>query len=365
LGEGLAEWKGSGGVGCGVWMGGWVDGWMGDGWMGFGASAQPNGGWGGFSEMVGFMKGRGVKDLDAEAVKRKALELGFHKVGIAAVGDDTENSVRLRRWLEQGYQADMGWMARPARQDICQLMPGVRSVIAVALNYYTGEVRSPDPTLGKIARYGWGRDYHRVMDKRLKALTRWLLEQGDHIEARFYADTGPVQDKVWAERAGIGWIAKNSNVITREYGSWVFLGEVLTNLELAPDRPHTQHCGTCTRCIVACPTGAIAQPFVVDANRCIAYHTIENRAESLPESIKANLQGWVAGCDICQDVCPWNQRFAQETDVEDFQPYPGTVNPTLAELAELSDEAWGDRFQGSALRRIKPAMWRRNAQANL
>jgi len=310
---------------------------------------------------------------DAAAVKQRALALGFHKVGIAMVGDEPEDATQLQHWLARGYQADMAWMARPARQDIRRVMPGVRSVIAVALNYYkekeqfSSEEASPPPGLtpAKIARYAWGRDYHRVMDKRLKALTRWLLEQGAGIEARFYADTGPVQDKVWAERAGIGWIAKNSNVITREYGSWVFLGEVLTNLELASDPPHTQHCGTCTRCLDACPTGAIAQPFVVDANRCIAYHTIENRDEDLPAQIKPHLQGWVAGCDICQEVCPWNQRFAHETDVEEFQPYPGNVNPTLEELAELSDEAWGDRFQGSALRRIKPAMWRRNARANL
>lgn len=303
---------------------------------------------------------------DASVVKQKALELGFHKVGIAAVdGWDQAPVAHLQRWLDWGYQADMAWMARPVRQDVREVMPGVRSVIAVALNYYTGQERSPDPNHAKIARYGWGRDYHRVMDKRLKALTRWLLDQGTGIEARYYADTGPVQDKVWAERAGLGWIAKNSNVITREYGSWVFLGEVLTNIPLIPDPPHTQHCGTCTRCLEACPTGAIAQPFVVDANRCIAYHTIENRAEDLPESLKPNLQGWVAGCDICQDVCPWNQRFAQETDVADFQPYPWNVNPTLVELAELSDEEWGDRFQGSALRRIKPTMWRRNARANL
>jgi len=214
-------------------------------------------------------------------------------------------------------------------------------------------------------------------------LSTWLQEQAEGVEARYYADTGPVQDKVWAQRAGIGWIAKNGNVITREYGSWVFLGEVLTNLELTPDAPHTQHCGTCTRCIQACPTDAIrataqadairatahadaiAQSFVVDANRCIAYHTIENRADTLPEALAPHLQGWVAGCDICQDVCPWNQRFAQETDVAEFQPYPGNIAPTLTELAEISDQEWDRRFPASALRRIKPEMLRRNARANM
>ncbi|NET50732.1 MAG: epoxyqueuosine reductase, partial [Merismopedia sp. SIO2A8] len=156
-----------------------------------------------------------------------------------------------------------------------------------------------------------------------------------------------------------------SNVITRDYGSWVVLGEILVDIPLEPDRPHTQHCGTCTRCIDACPTDAIAQPFVVDANRCIAYHTIENRAEELPEAIAHNLNGWVAGCDICQDVCPWNQRFAQETDIADFQPYADNVAPTLAELATISEEDYNRRFPASAFRRIKPEMLRRNARANL
>jgi len=246
-----------------------------------------------------------------------------------------------------------------------QVLPTVQSVICVALNYYTDQARSPSLEHGKISRYAWGRDYHRILHKKLKALALWLAAQGEQIQARYYADTGPVQDKAWAQKAGIGWIAKNSNVITREYGSWVFLGEVLTNLTLTPDRPHTAHCGTCTRCIEACPTGAIAQPFVVDANRCIAYHTIENRAETLPDEIVPQLQGWVAGCDICQDVCPWNQRFAQVTDEAAFQPYDCNVNPKLAELANLSDQEWSDRFPASALRRIKPAMMRRNARANL
>ena len=163
----------------------------------------------------------------------------------------------------------------------------------------------------------------------------------------------------------MGWLAKNGNLITRKYGSWVFLGEILTNLELTPDLPHTSHCGTCTRCITACPTGAIIKPHVVDANRCIAYHTIENREPELPSEIAKNLSGWVAGCDVCQDVCPWNQRFAKETNINDFQPYAVNVEPELSELAELTEIEWDRRFRASALRRIKPAMWRRNARANL
>jgi epoxyqueuosine reductase len=309
--------------------------------------------------------------IDCDRIKQKALELGFHKAGIAAVEAESDENAgnspatALQTWLDQGYQSDMGWMANPKRQEIRQLLPTVQSVICVALNYYTPPDRPTDPHFAKISRYGWGKDYHRILHKKLKALATWLSSQGEGIEARYCADTAPVQDKVWAEKAGIGWIAKNSNLITREYGSWVFLGEVLTNLKLSPDRLHTQHCGTCTRCIDACPTDAITQPFVVDANRCIAYHTIENRAETLPETITPHLQGWVAGCDICQDVCPWNQRFAQETDVSEFQPYPWNIAPTLETIATLSDAEWDRRFPSSALRRIKPAMLRRNAIANL
>ncbi len=302
--------------------------------------------------------------IDKFSVEQKALELGFHKVGVASVDSVGAQVQHLQSWLKQGYQADMEWMNNPKRQDIRLVMPEVRSIICVALNYYTPHQRPTGAEYAKISRYAWGRDYHKVLSKKLKALTNWL-QQTPGVQARYYADTGPVQDKVWAQKAGIGWIAKNGNVIAREYGSWIFLGEILTNLDLTPSIPHTEHCGSCTRCLDACPTGAIAQPFVVDANRCIAYHTIENRAEELPAEIAPHLQGWVAGCDICQDVCPWNQRFAQATDVAEFQPYPTNVAPKLNDLAQMSDEQWDGLFTASALRRIKPQMWRRNARANL
>ncbi|BAY07761.1 tRNA epoxyqueuosine(34) reductase QueG [Calothrix sp. NIES-2098] len=302
----------------------------------------------------------------SDVVKQKAKELGFDKVGIAAVeGVDQTAAQQLQAWIALGYNADMEWMANPKRQDIRLVMPEVRSLVCVGLNYYTPHQRPEGEEYAKISRYGWGRDYHKVMHKKLKALSTWLQSLDRGIQARYYADTGPVQDKVWAQRAGIGWLAKNGNVITREYGSWVFLGEILTNLELESDRPSSEHCGTCTRCLEACPTGAITKPYLVDANRCIAYHTIENRAEKLPETVKSHLQGWVAGCDICQDVCPWNLRFAQNTNVAEFNPYPGNLAPKLIELAEISDEEWEQKFPASALRRIKPEMLRRNARANL
>ncbi|TYQ25793.1 tRNA epoxyqueuosine(34) reductase QueG [Pseudanabaena sp. UWO311] len=295
------------------------------------------------------------------AIQQKAIALGFSKVGIARAESGLETE-RLQEWLALGYQADMDWMTNPKRQDITQVMEGGKSVICVALNYYTPHQHSADRNVGKISRYGWGRDYHKVLTKKLKALATWLNTQGENIQTRYYVDTGPIAEKAFAQRAGIGWIGKHSNVITRDYGSWLFLGEVLTNLELEPDTPHTDHCGTCTRCLDACPTGAIAQPFVVDANRCIAFHTIENKAEQIPDAIAANLQNWVAGCDICQDVCPWNQRFAQETTESDFQPFPHNVDPQLDTLANMTEQEWDQNFTGSALRRIKRDRWQRNAK---
>lgn len=309
-------------------------------------------------------------ELNSDRVKEKAIALGFHQVGIAAISAQPSAAEQaatqsLNAWLANGFQADMAWMNSPKRQDIRQIMPAAAAIVCVALNYYTPHQRLLDPKYAKISRYGWGRDYHRVLTKKLKQLARWIEESGEDVEARLYADTGPVQDKFWAQQAGLGWIAKNGNVITRGYGSWVFLGEIITNLPLAADDPHSAHCGTCTQCLEACPTEAIRAPGVVDANRCIAYHTIENRAEQLPGAIAQNLQNWVAGCDICQDVCPWNERFAKETDELALQPYPDNVNPTLESLAEITEEEWNQRFPASALRRIKPEMLRRNARSAL
>ncbi|WP_173645735.1 tRNA epoxyqueuosine(34) reductase QueG [Geminocystis sp. NIES-3709] len=307
--------------------------------------------------------------VTTEEIKEQALTIGFHKVGVTTVNYNIEkqekNKQRLQEWLDKGYQAQMAWMNNPKRQNIIECWPQAKSIVSLALNYYTPHQHSQKPNTAKISRYGWGRDYHRVMTKKLKTLANWLKKQSNNVEVRYYVDTGPVQDKFWAQEAGIGWVAKNGNVITTDYGSWIFLGEILTNIELRPDRPHTNHCGTCTRCLSACPTQAITEPFVVNANLCIAYHTIENRQANLPPEITSKLNGWVAGCDICQDVCPWNQRFAKVTDVADFFPYPANLNPTLTEIAQMTPLEWDQRFQGSALRRIKPEMWRRNAQVQI
>ena len=296
----------------------------------------------------------------ADAIKQAALDLGFHKVGIARLEDPPDLS-GLTRWLEAGFQADMAWMNNPKRWQPEPILPGARSLVCLALNYYTPQPHSDDPQEGKISRYAWGRDYHRVLGKRLKSLSAWMEAEYD-CRTRFYVDTGPIAEKPWAMQAGLGWIGKNSLLLTRDYGSWIFLGEILTTLDLPADRPHTSHCGTCTRCIDACPTQAIVSPGVVDSNRCIAYHTLENHAEELPESITEHQQGWVAGCDICQDVCPWNQRFAQPTSVTDFDPYPQNLAPSLQELARSTPDSFDRQFPASALRRLKAERLRRNAR---
>ena len=302
----------------------------------------------------------------ADTVKAKARQLGFEPVGIAAAPGGERLRLRtaaLERWLAAGHQADMGWMADPRRQDVEQLLPGVRSLVAVGLPYYVEAKRSAGSL--KVARYGWGRDYHRVIDGRLRALGRWLEQEEPGVRWRACVDSAPLLDKAWAEQAGLGWIGKHGNLIHRGHGSWLLLGHLLTNLELRPDEPAQPACGACSACLEACPTAAITEPFVVDARRCIAFHTIENRDPELPEGIAPHLQGWVAGCDICQDVCPWNHRRFESSSDPDLQPRPWWLDLRADEALAWSDADWDEKLRASALRRIKPAMWRRNIRAAL
>jgi epoxyqueuosine reductase len=300
----------------------------------------------------------------AAALRAEARRVGFDPVGIAAVPGGARLRLRtaaLERWLEAGHQGSMAWMEDPRRRSIEALLPGVRSVLAVGLNHYVEAVRQPGALA--VARYGWGRDYHRVIDQRLRQLGRWLSDRAPEVRWRACVDTAPLMDKAWAEEAGLGWIGKNGNLIHRRKGSWLLLGHLLTTLELPPDSPAEPLCGRCSRCISACPTGAIRQPFVVDARRCIAYHTIENREATLPPAITASLQGWVAGCDICQDVCPWNQPAPPPSGEPDLQPRPWLLNLRPDEALRWSDAEWDEHLRASALRRIRPWMWRRNIRS--
>lgn len=300
----------------------------------------------------------------ARNLKHQANALGFDPVGIAAVPASARLQLRtaaLERWLAAGHQADMAWMADPRRRAVEALLPGVRSLVAVGLNYYVDIQRQPGSLA--VARYGWGRDYHRVIDGRLRQLGRWLDSQVPTAGWRACVDSAPLMDKAWAEEAGLGWIGKHGNLIHPKRGSWLLLGHLLTTLELPADAPSQTLCGRCTACITACPTEAIREPFVVDSRRCLAFHTIENRDSQLPVDIQRNLGPWVAGCDICQDVCPWNQQPLSSSSDPDVQPRPWLLNLQAESALQWDDATWDDNLRASALRRIKPWMWRRNIAA--
>jgi len=304
--------------------------------------------------------------LTAE-VKRRARELGFQKVGVVRAEPLADERARLEEWLARGFHASMAWMERDVarRTDPRELLPGARTVVAVALNYYTPHQHSDDPAVGKISRYAWGDDYHDVLGEKLKALLTHVRELAPEIQGKVCVDAQPAMDKAWAVRAGLGWIGKHTNLITRDHGSWVFLGELLLDVELEYDATREEdHCGTCTLCIEACPTRAITEPYVVDSNLCISHATIELRDAELPREVASNLDGWLYGCDVCQDVCPWN-RFEQTAAEPRFEPRPGAVSPALEEVANLSHDAYVERFRRSPVKRAKLAGLQRNARTLL
>jgi len=291
----------------------------------------------------------------AESVKALALELGFDLVAIGPA-DPPEHGAALRRWIEAGHAGTMGYLERrlAERLDPGRVLPGARSVVCVALNYYQGE--GTDPSWRPVARYAWGRDYHDVMAPRLQRLSAHLAEAGG-AESRGYVDTGPVLERDLAARAGLGWIGKNTMLLHPRLGSWFFLGVLLTTAELTHDAPLADRCGSCLACLDACPTGAFVAPYVLDARRCISYLTIEHRGEVDP-GLQPGMAGWQFGCDVCQDVCPWNRK-APISDVADFRPeapYPGAES-----IAAMDDDQLRRRFAGTALLRAKPSGLRRNA----
>ena len=297
-----------------------------------------------------------------EDIKQKALDLGFAKAGIAPAIEHPDEYARFQSWLHRGFHASMQWMTkRPERRaDVQHVLPGAKSVICLADNYYSPVRHLTDDVTGTISRYAWGSDYHTHTLRRIEMLVDCIKAMEPAAELRSYVDTGPVMEKMWAEKAGIGWRGKHSNVITREFGSWIFLGEIITSLPLDYDQPAIDLCGTCTACLDACPTGAIVEPYVVDAGRCIAYLTIEHRGE-FASSADVKLDRWIFGCDVCQDVCPWN-RFEQETPHPEFRPREGNVSPRLEDIAGTSQEEFDRRFHDSPIERTKLAGLVRNAR---
>jgi epoxyqueuosine reductase len=301
----------------------------------------------------------------SDQIKARSLELGFHKVGIARPNPMSNERLRLEEWLARGFHGEMKWMARDSgqRTDPRQLFPETRSVVVVALNYYTPHEHSANP--GKVSRYAWGDDYHEVVGEKLRKLLSWTEAQWPEARGKVCIDIQPAMDKAWAVRAGLGWLGKHSNVITEEYGSWIFIGELLLNLDLEyTDDNVADQCGSCTLCLDACPTSAIVQPYVVDSRKCISYATIESRAPEIDEELEAKLEGWLYGCDICQDVCPWNQ-MTPATEESRFAPREGNVNASLSEVLDLSPDSYAARFRHSAMKRAKLSGLKRNARALL
>ena len=308
-----------------------------------------------------------MRQLTSSEIKARALEVGFDKVGIVSAELLQSESADLYEWLNRGFHGKMSYMAREPekRLDPRALLPSARSVVSVALNYFRPGRHSSDERIGKISRYAWGDDYHDVLREKLKSLLEWIRERDPSVEGKICVDSSPAMDKAWAVRAGIGWIGKHTNLITKELGSWVFLGELLLSIELEYDNYiEPDHCGTCTACLEACPTDALIEPYEIDATRCISYATIELRDEELPENIVPHLESWVFGCDICQDVCPWT-RFSRESREQRFASRADLLAPSLVELAEIKDEEFSRRFRGSAIKRAKASGLRRNAKSAL
>ncbi|OFW27456.1 MAG: tRNA epoxyqueuosine(34) reductase QueG [Acidobacteria bacterium RIFCSPLOWO2_02_FULL_65_29] len=304
--------------------------------------------------------------LSSSDIKAKARELGFDACGIAPAGDLPELRF-LPEWLSRGYAGSMAYLARSAdrRADVRRVLPSAKSVIVTATVYNTDRPYSTeraDPARVEIARYAWGDDYHDVIGARLEALVAWMREASpEGFDARAYVDTGPVQERVYARHGGIGWIGKNTCVINPQLGSWIFLGEILCSLPLAPDAPSLDQCGTCTLCLDACPTRALVSPGELDSTRCISYLTIEHRGE-FPADAREAVGSHVYGCDICQEVCPWNHAAPVSADPA-WQPRRAWDLPSLDALSRMTDEEMQRALAGSAMKRAKPEGLRRNIAA--
>lgn len=295
-------------------------------------------------------------------LKEYSRSLGFDAIGIAKAEPlDTEQE-HYDTWLERGYNGTMQYMerTRSKRLDPRLVLPSVQSIIVTALSYDTPARHSG--ATGKLSRYSWGDDYHHVLLPKLHRIVAWLSERIPGAESKAYVDTGPVMEKQWARRAGIGWQGKNTNIISRSMGSFFFLGVILTNVELEPDIPERDYCGTCTACLDACPTGALVEPYVLDSTRCISYWTIETKPDvEFPPEIRRNLDGWLFGCDVCQDVCPWN-RFRKQTQEAAFYPRFGETELLLDRVLSMSIEEFRQRFRHSPIKRAKLSGLQRNAR---
>ena len=288
----------------------------------------------------------------SEWVRTKAIELGFLDCRIAKASKLEEEEKFLENWLKERRNGSMSYLEVnfEKRLDPRKLVDGAKSVIVLSMNYYSDFTQSESAP--KISKYAYGRDYHKVIKKRLKQFLFLLNEQFGEVDGRGFVDSAPVMEKAWARRSGLGWMGKHTNIITKHEGSFYFLAVLIVDIELAADYPQTDHCGTCTACIDACPTDAIVAPYVLDASKCISYFTIELKDAQLPSEYKGKFNNWMFGCDICQDVCPWN-RFSKQHEEEEFYPHPELLDTDKKAWDNLTEEKFQELFSGSAVKRTK------------
>jgi len=311
------------------------------------------------------MVSQGLNKIEfSKKLKEKAIIEGFSLSGIAAIPGSSRLRLRnraLERWLSNNYHSDMKWMEAERRKNIDSLLIGAKSVLSVGFKYINKN--QIDNRFFKIGKFGQGEDYHKVIYKKLKNIGKWLNQTLPDCKWKICVDTSPLLEKAWAEESGIGWIGKNSNLISKKHGSWITLGFLILTEDLIPDKPHQSLCGICNKCIEKCPTNAIVEPFVINSHLCIAYHTIESRQQRLPILIEKNLNGWIAGCDICQDVCPWNKNVTYNENIETSPKK--WIQYIDTDSLNWDDKKWEENLKGSTLKRIKPWMWRRNIKATL
>ena len=295
-----------------------------------------------------------------QLIKSKAAELGFFHCGFSKADFLEEEAPRLELWLKRNFQGKMSYMENhfDKRLDPRLLVEGSNTVISLLLNYSPTETQK-DADTPKISKYAYGEDYHFVIKDKLKELIRFLQDEIGEVNGRAFVDSAPVMDKVWAKKSGLGWIGKNTNLIHPKEGSFFFIAELITDLKIEPDGPIKDYCGTCTRCIDACPTEAIVKPYVVDGSKCISYLTIELKDEIIPKGFAGKMDNWMFGCDVCQDVCPWN-RFAKATTEERFQPALSLLDLTKSDWENLEEETFQKLFKNSAVKRTKFSGLKRN-----
>jgi len=295
-----------------------------------------------------------------DLIRAEAQRLGFSYTGVSRAEFLEEEAKRLEAWLANNMQGSMSYMENyfDKRTNPALLVPGAKSVVTLMFNYFT-EKKQQDATAPKISMYAFGKDYHHVLKKKLKSLLKFITENIGEVNGRAFVDSAPVLEKAWAVRSGVGWMGKNANIIHPKSGSYFFLAELILDLELEPDGPVKDYCGTCTACIDACPTDAIVKPYVVDGSRCISYFTIELKDEIIPKEMKGRFDNWMFGCDICQQVCPWN-RFSQPHREPDFEPSTQLLSRTNREWQEISEEVFNNLFKNSPVKRTKFKGLKRN-----